>query len=81
MSLMSLCPFFENMYHLLVKGAGFALLGDFGEEVVALVVDEDERGEVLDLDFPDSLHAKFGIFEKLDFLDAVLGEDGCGATD
>ena len=27
MSLMSLCPFFENMYHLLVKGAGFALLG------------------------------------------------------
>src|SRR5690606_32769785 len=29
-----------------------------GEEVVALVVGDDERGEVLDLDPPDRLHAE-----------------------
>lgn len=63
------------------EGAALALLGDLGEEVVALVVDEDERGEVLYFDFPDSLHAELGVFEKLNFLDTVLGEDGSGAAD
>src|SRR3954451_3977378 len=32
------------------------------EEVVALVVDDDEGGKVLDLDAPDRLHAELGIF-------------------
>src|SRR4029078_3315253 len=44
------------------------------EEVVALVVDDDEGREILDLDAPDRLHAEFGIFHHLDLLDAVLGK-------
>src|SRR4051794_18215898 len=31
--------------------------GHLGEEIVPLVVDDDERGEVLDLDAPHRLHA------------------------
>src|ERR1041384_7480698 len=46
----------------------------FLEEVVALVVDDDEGREVLDLDAPDRLHAELGIFDHLDLFDAVLGE-------
>ena len=52
-----------------------------GEEVVALVVDDDERGEVLDLDLPDRLHAELGVLEHLDVLDAVLGEPRRRAAD
>src|SRR6478752_1366051 len=33
-------------------------LARVGEEVLALVVDDDERGEVLHLDLPDRLHAE-----------------------
>ena len=51
------------------------------EEVVALVVDEDECGEVLDLNLPDGLHAKLGILYALDALDARLREYGSDATD
>src|SRR5690606_10782463 len=36
------------------------LLG-FGEEVVALVVDDDEGREVLDLDLPHRFHAQLGV--------------------
>ena len=39
--------------------------GGVGEEVVALVVDDDERREVLDLDLPDRLHAELGVLEHL----------------
>src|SRR6478735_4320304 len=46
----------------------------FLEEVVALVVDDAEGREILDLDAPDRLHAEFGIFHHLDLLDAVLGK-------
>src|SRR3954464_912020 len=55
--------------------------GRVGEEVVALVVDHDEGGEVLDLDLPDRLHPELGILQHLDRLDAVLGEPGGGAAD
>ena len=55
-------------------------LGQLLEEVVALVVYEDEGGEVFDLDFPDGFHAEFGIFDALDGLDVVLGEDSRRAT-
>src|SRR4029078_3226719 len=44
------------------------------EEVVALVVDDDEGGEIDYLDAPDRLHAEFRIFNALDLLDAMLGE-------
>src|SRR4051812_13837329 len=51
------------------------------EEVVALVVDDDERREVNDLDAPDRFHAELGIFEHLDLVDAVLGEIRRGTAD
>src|SRR5262249_38600560 len=50
------------------------------EEIVALVVDDDEGGEILHLDPPDRLHAELGIFENLDLLDAMLGEVRRGAA-
>ena len=51
------------------------------KEVVALVVDENEGGEVLDLDLPDGLHTKFGILHALNRLDARLRQDGSHTTD
>src|SRR6202041_1833726 len=53
----------------------------FLEEVVALVIDDDEGREILDLDAPDRFHAEFGIFHHLDLLDAVLGEVRRSAAD
>src|SRR5690606_36153071 len=55
--------------------------GDLGEEVVALVVDDDEGGEVLDLDAPDRFHAQLGVLQDLDLADAVLGQPGGRAAD
>ena len=55
-------------------------LGQLLEEVVALVVHQDEGREIFYFDFPDSLHAEFGIFYALDGLDVVLGEDSRRAT-
>lgn len=54
---------------LLGQGACGAAGLDFGEEVVAFVVDEDEGGEILDFDFPDGFHSELGVFEELYFLD------------
>src|ERR1700686_1005937 len=51
------------------------------EEIIALVVDDDEGREILDLDAPDRFHAEFGIFHHLDLLDAMLGEVGRRAPD
>src|SRR5690242_21717044 len=44
------------------------------EEIIPLVIDDDEGGEILHLDAPDRLHAELGIFHRLDLLDAMLGE-------
>ena len=57
--------------------AGLQLL----EEVVALVIDEDECGEVLDGDLPDGFHAELGIFDTFDGLDAALREHCSYAAD
>ena len=51
------------------------------EEIIALIVDEDEGGEILDFNLPDSLHSEFGILEEFDLLDRILSEYGSGATD
>ena len=56
------------MSNLLAAGAGLELL----EEVVALVIHEDEGGEVLNGNLLDSFHAKFGILHTLDALDGAL---------
>ena len=64
---------------------GYALratgLRHLAEEVVALVVDDDEGGEVDDLDLPDRLHAELGVLEHLDLGDAVLGQPRRRAAD
>ena len=51
------------------------------EEVVALVINEDECGEVLNLNLPYSLHAQFWVFYTLNALDVVLCKNCCWATD
>src|SRR6266496_3593484 len=51
------------------------------EEVVPLVVDEDERGEVDHVDLPDRLHAELGEVDALDLLDVLLGEQRGRAAD
>src|ERR1700761_9055173 len=38
--------------------------GRLGEEIVALVVHDDERGEVPDLDLPHRLHPELGVFQS-----------------
>jgi hypothetical protein len=48
------------------------LQADFLKEIVALVVHQDEGGEVNDTDFPHGFHAQFGILDALDALDALL---------
>src|SRR5215470_19865824 len=52
-----------------------------GEEIIPLVVDDDERGEVAHLDLPDHFHAQFGVLEHLNLGDAVLREFRCRAAD
>ena len=42
------------------------------EEVVALVIHQNECGEVFHINLPHGLHAQFGIFHTLDALDAAL---------
>ena len=42
------------------------LIGADGrEKVIAFVVDEDERGEVDDFDFPDGFHPQFRELDNL----------------
>ena len=38
-------------------------------EVVTFVIDDDECGEVLNVDSPDRLHAELGILDALDICD------------
>src|SRR4051812_1895930 len=59
----------------------FLALHDLGEEIVALVIDHDERGKIDDVDLPYRLHAELRVFEHLDVLDAVLCEASGGAAD
>ena len=51
------------------------------EEVVALVVDEDERREVLDGNLADGFHAEFREGDDVVAQDVLLGEDSSRATD
>ena len=52
-------------------GAGPAF-ADFGEEVVALVIHQDEGREVFHFNFPDSFHTQFRIFHTFDALNVIL---------
>ena len=51
------------------------------KEVVTLVVDEEEGGEVDHVNLPDGLHTEFRIFQALHLLDVLLGQDGSRTTD
>lgn len=51
------------------------------EEVIPLVINQDERREILDFDLPDGFHAEFGELDDFDLLDVFLGEDSGGAAD
>ena len=50
------------------------------EKVVALVIDHDECGEVLNLDLPHRLHTQLGVFQDFNFGDAVLGQSSGRST-
>ena len=56
-------------------------LGEGGEEVVALVVDDNKGREIFDFDLPDGLHPEFRIFEHLHLPDAIQCEAGCDGGD
>ena len=47
---------------------GFAAFTNALEEIVALVVDQNEGGEVYHFDFPNGFHAQLFIFNELHFL-------------
>ena len=51
--------------HLFQNAATFAGL-ELLEEIVTLVVYQDKCGEVLNLNLPDCLHAKFRVLDALD---------------
>ena len=69
-------PFILILYPGLFQSAGIAFVLYLFEEIVAFVINKDKRREVLDLDFPDGLHAEFWIFEQFHLLDGVLSQDG-----
>jgi hypothetical protein len=74
-------PFVESKSKAFTSLAAAAAWLYLLEEVVALVINEDKCREVLNLDFPDSLHAELGVLDALDALDVVLREDSGRTTD
>ena len=48
---------------------------------MTLVVDDDECGEILDVNLPHGLHAELWELEDVDFFNVVLGENGGGTAD
>ena len=51
---------------------GIGLVCEIREEVVTLVINDDKRREVLDIDLTHSLHTELGEVNNLDALDRVL---------
>src|SRR5690606_16512822 len=65
---------------LLHRHAAISLLEvQFLEEVVALVINHDERREVLDFDTPDGFHTELWVLDHFYLLDAILCQ-ACGGT-
>lgn len=71
----------DTAFHLSLSIKKSATRLDLLEEVIALVIYQDKRGEVLYLDLPDRFHTQFRIFHALDALDIVLRQDRRRATD
>ena len=59
-----LLSYYVPKVHLLQNAATLARLELF-KEVISLIVHQNESREVLNLNLPDSLHAKFGILNAL----------------
>jgi hypothetical protein len=51
------------------------------KEIIALIINDDKSWKILYFNFPDCFHAQLWVLEYLDFADAVLCEDGGGASD
>ena len=68
LSLLFFIESFSLFHTLLARSPRLELL----EEVVTLIVNEDECGEVFNRNLPDSLHAQLRILYTLDALDAAL---------
>ena len=64
------------MFSLFADRAGIELF----EKIIALVVHEDEGGEILDGDFPDGFHAELREGDDFLGLDVVLGKQCGGAA-
>ncbi len=54
---------------------------EIGKKIVAFVIDDDERREILDVDLADGLHTQLGEVHDLDRFDGVLGQDRRRAAD
>ena len=66
----------------MVVSCAFAFgLKDVGEEVVAFVVDDDDGGEVDDVDFANGFHAEFFEVDEFDGGNIFFGEEGGGSAD
>ena len=65
------------VFQLLASATRFQLL----EEIVALVVDQNEGWEILNLNLPNGLHTEFGVLNALNALNVVLRQNGSGAAD
>ena len=68
---------YDNCFLFQATATWFDLL----EEVITLIINEDECREVLNLNLPNSFHAKLGILDTLNTLDVVLREDSSRTTD
>ena len=53
---------------------------DLREEIIPIIIDENEGGEIFYFDFPDCIHAEFGEVDDFLAFDVFLGEQGGGAT-
>jgi len=62
---------FGLVFHKLAVANGFQLF----EKVVAFVIDENERGEIFDFDFPNRFHAEFWKFDAFNRFDVILREN------
>ncbi len=66
----------DSTYRAAVSLQSYAL-----EEIVTLVVDQDEGGEIFDADLPDGFHAEFREFHAFYALDVFLRKDRGYAAD
>ena len=58
---------------MLVPPSADGALAEVAEEVVSLVVDQNEGGEVLHLNFPNGFHTEVFEIENFNFRDVIFG--------